>query len=541
MANWARTLEERLFGGRSQDEVVFLLFSVIISVVTGVYGFLNYKFGIPMPYVILQVSCAAFIAVNGLAYQMHRNTKLASLLLAVSAAAVLLTSVIHGGVGGSGIYWAFGFPAAAFLFLGIRLGHMVNSFFLLGIVIIAVLERYDYLETYYDGNQLRETVIVMVFLTLLAVISQYARERLQSQLERQKEKLQIILGQLPAGVVMADMPAGTISIANQAAGRLLGQDFEIGMTIEECVKLHNIQKVGGEPYPTQEMPLYLAMIKGEKSEVGDMIAFRPDGTRVALSCSAAPIFDAKGRIVAAVAVFVDMTKEFNLNQMKSELVSLVSHQLKTPLTSLQWTVETLTSGDLGEVSDEQAEALGTMTEILQRLKVLVADMLNVSRIETGRKFEIVSHPTDMATLVRSVIAEHSEAARRRGIEVDHSALPDSLVMEVDEAKMREVFGNLIGNAVKYSRDGGRVEVGRTGEQGNGHHTIYVRDDGIGIPKDIQAHIFERFFRAPNVPEGTEGTGLGLYIAKAIVEKQGGSIWFESEEGKGTTFYVRLKI
>ncbi len=227
-----------------------------------------------------------------------------------------------------------------------------------------------------------------------------------------------------------------------------------------------------------------------------------------------------------------------VERMKSEFVSIASHQLHTPLTGIKWFVELLLKGDAGRLNAKQTESLEQVLEIDERLIQLVQDLLNVSHIETGRNFVVEKADYDLVPMFRSLKAEFVALAKKHKVTLKFD-LPKTLVLKVDADKIRQVFLNLLSNAVKYSREKGTVEVSFV-EGKKGFVTLVVKDQGLGIPKHQQARLFEKFFRAENVQSSeTEGTGLGLYIAKGLVEAHGGKIWFESKEDLGTKFFVAL--
>jgi len=225
-----------------------------------------------------------------------------------------------------------------------------------------------------------------------------------------------------------------------------------------------------------------------------------------------------------------------IDNAQSEFISLASHQLRTPLTGIKWFAELLLEQKLKPEIKEQVEQISFSNERMIRL---VEDLLNVSRIETGRKFDIVPVKNDVVAIATQVISAQNILAKMRGITVQwNKKCPKKLIMEVDAEKIRQVFQNIIDNAYKYSKDNGVVEVGC--KEGEKEMIFYIKDDGIGIPKELQYRVFEKFFRAENaLIQHTDGTGLGLFIAKSIVEGHKGKVWFESEENQSTTFYFSL--
>jgi len=226
-----------------------------------------------------------------------------------------------------------------------------------------------------------------------------------------------------------------------------------------------------------------------------------------------------------------------LDRRKSEFLSIAAHQLRTPLSGLKWALDMLIQGEVGPVSDEQKVLLMKSYEGNERLISLVSDMLQANRIERG-VLPLQAVSTQLLDLVDNVLYEVLPSASKAGVSIRFDrdeALPPLMV---DPEKMRAVFQNLLENAIKYSRSGGEVVISAH-RIGNGVQ-FAIRDHGIGIPEGEQAHIFSRFFRAGNARrKDPNGTGLGLYITRNIIDMHGGKIWLESGEDKGATFYFTL--
>jgi len=232
---------------------------------------------------------------------------------------------------------------------------------------------------------------------------------------------------------------------------------------------------------------------------------------------------------------VGLLKE--LDRQKDELLSIVSHQLNTPITSVKWYLEMLLDGDSGELNEEQKKQLMTMQGVTADLVDLVGMILDVSRIQLGR-MKVDRAPLDLGvffTEVLAVIDPRAIVKKQQFIKLIPAALPTS---SLDKRLMRMTLENLLSNAVKYTPEGGKVELK---VEVKGKTLRYsVQDTGCGIPKEDQEKIFGKLFRATNV-RNTEGNGLGLFAAKGAAEAQGGKVWFESESGKGTTFYVEVPL
>lgn len=228
------------------------------------------------------------------------------------------------------------------------------------------------------------------------------------------------------------------------------------------------------------------------------------------------------------------------NRMKSEFVSIVSHQLRTPLSALKWSLDLLRSKRLGEVNDKQKEYLDIINESGSKMIKLVNDLLNVTRIEQGRlTMQIKSFSVE--DLAEEIVKELKMFAEVSNVEIkfkNNKKLPN---VYADPDKIRMVIQNLIDNAIKYSKkEGGWVEIGA--EKNEKTIRINVKDNGLGIPDLLQKEVFGKFFRGENlVKQRVEGTGLGLFIAKGFVKLSGGEIGFESKEGKGSTFWFTIPI
>ncbi|MDD5041024.1 MAG: HAMP domain-containing sensor histidine kinase [Candidatus Peribacteraceae bacterium] len=227
----------------------------------------------------------------------------------------------------------------------------------------------------------------------------------------------------------------------------------------------------------------------------------------------------------------------DLDRQKDELISIVSHQLATPVTSVKWYLEMLLDGDSGELNEEQKKQLMTMQGVTEDLVDLVGMILDVSRIQLGR-MKVDRADLDLGTFFNEVLAViEPKAAMKKQQFI--KALPKALLTaQLDKRLMRMTLENLLSNAVKYTPEGGKVELTVTVKDKMLHYE--VKDSGCGIPKEEQGKIFGKLFRATNV-RNVDGNGLGLFAAKGAAEAQGGKVWFTSESKKGTTFYVEVPI
>ncbi len=227
-----------------------------------------------------------------------------------------------------------------------------------------------------------------------------------------------------------------------------------------------------------------------------------------------------------------------LDKTKSEFISVAAHQLRTPLSAVKWIFSMLLEDERSPLSDEQKSLVRKGFESNERMIRLINDLLTVSRIEAG-KFRYQFFPLRLPDIVASVVEDFKGPASDRDVSLVYvEPEADLPVALIDPEKMRSALQNLIENAVKYTLAGGTVTV-RLDREGDGVRCS-VADTGIGIARADQSKMFSRFFRSSAAMKiETDGSGLGLFIAKTIIERHGGRIWFETEEGKGTTFFFTV--
>jgi signal transduction histidine kinase len=227
------------------------------------------------------------------------------------------------------------------------------------------------------------------------------------------------------------------------------------------------------------------------------------------------------------------------NQMKTEFVSITTHQLRTPLSSLKWSLNLLMEGKLCPVDNKQKEYLEIMKESNERMIHLVNDLLDVSRIEQNR-IDLRPQKFSLVDLIQSLVLEISPIAETKNISVGINRGPGLEQVWADQERIRMVVQNLLDNAVKYTEDRGKVSIS-INRQGI-FLKCEINDTGVGIPAHQQKQIFQKFFRSENAKKyQTEGTGLGLFIAKGIIEASGGKIGFSSKEFEGSTFWFTIPI
>lgn len=252
-----------------------------------------------------------------------------------------------------------------------------------------------------------------------------------------------------------------------------------------------------------------------------------------------PVVDRMGRYLGCVSTLHDVTAEREIAVMKNEFVSMVSHELRTPLTSIKGYVDLIVDGEAGEINEIQREFLQIVQENSDRLVSLINDLLDISRIESGR-VHLKIEPLEIGDIVQGVMDTFRTYADQSSVTLESHVARNLPRVAADRDRVGQVLMNLVSNAIKYSPGGGSVNVAvkRRGDKVN----IEVTDTGIGISDEDQRQLFTKFFRVDSsLTREIGGTGLGLSICKSVVELHGGEIWVKSREGEGSTFAFSLCV
>ncbi len=359
------------------------------------------------------------------------------------------------------------------------------------------------------------------FNRMVSQLATYDDRNIQ-RLVSEQQKSDAILRSLDDGVVVLD-ESNVVSAINLAAVRLLGvlaQDV-IGkhfLEVHRDERLFDIVKRA-----PNENTL--------RTSSDDVVPLGKGGDARYCSVSVTPIESPRGGGPGKVLLLRDVTRFEQLDRLKSDFVSTASHELRGPLTSAAMSVSLLRESVGPRLDPKEQSLMAAAEEELARLRALVNDLLDLSRIESGR-VELSFTPMASAAIVERIVEIFASQARQAGVEL-RATFPDELPdVRVDATKITWVLSNLVSNALRYTSKGGFIEVAAT--PAGRHVHVSVKDNGVGIPPEAQGRVFDKFVRVgPDKAEG--GTGLGLAICKEIVRAHGGTIWVESEPGKGSTF------
>jgi PAS domain S-box-containing protein len=348
------------------------------------------------------------------------------------------------------------------------------------------------------------------------------RDRLLRQADERAHAARV-LGSVADGVFLVDA-SGIVRLWNRAAELITGltSDAVIGRPADDAIPgWRDVAK-----------SVVLARAPANAGTRAVTVPIEIDGRELWLSI--AGVGFAEGTVYA----FRDLTEERRLEQLKADFIATVSHELRTPIAAVHGAAKTLERGDIVFSDESRSHLLAIISEQSERLVAIVNDILLASQVDR-RELALTTEHVDAYDLARRVI-ESAKTHAPSGLALELVAPPSLPDVVADRDKLRQVLGNLVGNAVKYSPDGGRVELRLEPRESDLCFT--VRDEGLGIAESELGRIFEKFYRVdPNMTRGVSGTGLGLYICRELVRRMGGNIGVESKLGSGSTFFVLMPL
>lgn len=345
----------------------------------------------------------------------------------------------------------------------------------------------------------------------------------------EKKQTEAVIRSIAEGLVVVDS-AGKVMMMNPAAEKLLGvsQREKSGKTIMEDVK-------------EEQLFSMVKTLPGKGADKEIEIVSPENETRKILRASSAIIENEDGQTVGMVSVLSDITKQKELDRLKSSFVAGVSHELRTPLVAMEKSITLLLSGTTGALSETQQQFLTIAERNLQRLSRLINDLLDLSKLESG-KMEMRRQPASIEQIIDDTILSLENWAKTKSIELK-KIIPDLLPqVSVDSDRITQVLINLIGNAIKFTPREGRITIQAVSSKQGNEIEVSVADNGIGIAKENLGKVFDKFYQVgERTVTDISGTGIGLSIAKEITQLHGGRIWVESEKGQGAKFIFTLPL
>lgn len=384
-------------------------------------------------------------------------------------------------------------------------------------------------------------------------------QQVHVETEARRALLQLILDELPSSVYLVRGRDARLVLANRAATSVFGAPWLPGQPMSEFLTKNRIRILGvdGHSLAFAQFATLRAVQGGETVLQHQETICHPDGTMLPILVNAVALDAHRFNVSpsplvshpderaepAAIVVHQDVTALKEAEQLKDEFIGIVAHELRTPLAILTGFVQTLLNqtarGKGPTLAAWQMKSLQGIDLATTRLVDLTEDLLDVTRVQAGR-LELQREPTDLVALIRRVLTRRQLTTERHTLSLVTES--EHLVAHVDPRRMEQVLSNLIGNAIKYSPEGGTIEVTIRADEATHEVLLSISDQGIGIPPHEQAQVFGRFARASNAQAyEIGGAGLGLYLCRELVEQHGGRIWFESAEGQGSTFFVALPL
>lgn len=381
--------------------------------------------------------------------------------------------------------------------------------------------------TIYNTTVYTLITLILLVVVVALVIKGYRLQKASQQVSHQFDEATLILESLHDGLIECDSDMIPLRV-NHATESMLG--IEANKIVSRAIDPSN---------PANEIDKLLGMILYPPNrESSSYDVFLPAPSETKLRIFTVPKNNLGTKTVSGyIKIIRDVSIEMIVEKHKSDLVSIVSHQLLTPLTSVKWLLKSLLSGDAGPILEKQSDALKKGLSVNENMIGLVTNILDVTKVEQAN-FTYKKVSLDIVPFLREVISSRKEKAQIRNVRVEERFSASSVNLIFDKERMAIAFGNILDNAIDYSPMGVSILV--TLLVSNGKVEIGIEDKGIGIPKTALSQLFTKFYRADNAKRTrTSGTGLGLYLAKYIIEDHGGIITVNSRESEGSVFTITL--
>jgi len=350
----------------------------------------------------------------------------------------------------------------------------------------------------------------------------------QNNLIVERNKVQAVIQNLTTGLIMLDQE-GKVVLVNQQA------EATLHLRAKEIINQSLVQT---EDINLKKLNQLIISQVGQQLVKKEFTLVSPE--ECILEVSTAQVVDRGGKLLGQAIVLSDITRGKAIEEMKLEFITITAHQLRTPLSEMKWGLNLLLDGDFGTLNKKQKQVIGKDIQSNERMIILINDLLNVTRIEEGKFFYQYAQ-VSLAELVQSTINDFLSFSKSKNITIKFNRpAGDKFEAEIDQEKIKLVTQNLIENAINYSAPKSQIVINL--EREKQRIILSIKDSGIGITEAEKSRIFTKFFRGGNALRmQTEGNGLGLYIAKNIIDGHHGEIWLESKEGKGSTFYFRIPL
>jgi two-component system, OmpR family, phosphate regulon sensor histidine kinase PhoR len=389
-------------------------------------------------------------------------------------------------------------------------------------------------------DQLRSSIQTVLLLGLVYLFVAATVGGLKQKLDRmiegeadEKRRLQAIIHQLPVGLVITNNK-GAVVETNKQLENIVGVKIPIGYEMGKDDSL--VKGEHGMPTWPRISPLVQSISTGRAVVRKDFVIMGPNNKKTIIQVSATPVKNKQGKVIAAVSIITDLTQQREMEKRKDDFVNIASHELKTPLTSMKLYIDSLSNRLKDQVDSKSMRTLKGIQYQTERLQDLVSDLLDVSRIQTG-KLHFEKEKFSLDKMINETVEELQRSTKGQKIIYSKKT---SITVNADKFRISQVMTNLLTNAIKYSPPDTNIVIST---KKNGKYVfVSVQDQGLGIDKSEHKKIFERLYQVGDAKEKTyPGLGMGLYISKEIIKRHRGNIWVESEKGKGSKFFFSLPL
>lgn len=423
-----------------------------------------------------------------------------------------------------------------------------------------------FLYIFFDILLYKKTEIIGSPITLLPTISSFAllsllflliginyrKNKSENQqiagmtekLSADKNQEEAILASITDGIYAVDSERNLV-LFNEAAAEMTGWDEKSALGLK-CFNVMKLKNEEGISVCEKDCPMLQVWNTGENLVRDDLSFADRKKKTIQISGAYSPIKSSSGKNTGGVCVFRDVTKRKEVERLRSEFISTASHELRTPITTLEGYIDLASNEKVSKIDEKAKEFLGKAHATVLNMSVLVKNLLSVTKIDEGR-IETHIENFDISELIETTVNEMMPQADKKGVTLEFAktsigekgkkALARSVNVSADQSMIKEVLNNLIENATKFTFKGS-IQVSVATD--NDFATVTIEDTGVGIPPDAAKHLFEKFYQVDNTAtREVGGTGLGLYITRSIIELLGGTIWVESKVGKGTKFHFTV--